>query len=440
MEFVDYIAGHRGDGHVEIRATVPKEDVARFVDEAIRSLAEASGFNPASPAELLRANLLADANRTSEDIDNIVKGYVVSRCAPFAVTALGEPIATEPVFYCEKTPSADEDLEIYVNVLKKPEAKLTSYDPVEVEIPLLEFTDEDIDAQVRELAENKATFTKAEWRQEPMMLGDFTHIDLTISKNGKPIPQFSKSVNLFCADYGSMPAAFVDRVLGMVPGEFRSFDFEGPREGSNIPGQTEAYHADVKFLCHMDRHLPDITDEWFAANYPQYKSLGAFREDMRERLAEQVSRKERELLGDAVDYAVLERLQCSVPDEVYEFAMESMSASFVSSLKSMNITRDEFFERNNTTEEDYTTQMMLEARRSLRQGFALDALFEGRHMQLTDDDVDAFLETMAPGNAQRLRQEMEETGRMYVVFDEARRAKAHQWLVDTALCTRVKAD
>ena len=436
VEFADFIAAHRQDGHVEIRALVPKQDVARLVDDAIRALAKAQGFNPASPAEVLRANLV-DEKRTAEDLSNIVKGYVVSRCVPFAVTALGEPLACEPVFSCKGDPSPDSDLEIYVNVLKKPKAELESLEPVEIELPALEFSDADIEAQVAALAERHATFQKDMLDQSPLAFGDFAHIDLTVSSGGKPIPQLSKSVNLFCANYDSMPPEFVDRVLGMVPGEFRSFDFQGPRSGSSIAGQTETYHADVKLLCHMTRTLPEVSDEWFARNYPQYGSLDAFRRDMRAKLAEEAARKVLELKGEAVDNAVLERLRCAIPDEVYEFEMERMAADFVSSLKEANMTREDYYERAGLTEEQHNTQMMLNARRVLRQGLALDALFEGRGMQLADEDIDEFLESMAPGNAGRLRREMEEGGRMYVVEEGARRAKAHKWLVETAVCTYV---
>ena len=139
-----------------------------------------------------------------------------------------------------------------------------------------------------------------------------------------------------------------------------------------------------------------------------------------------------------MDYAILDRLQGSIPDEIYEFVLENMSSNFEASLKNMHMSKEEFFDQQGTNEQEYTTQMMLEARRVLRQGFALDALFEGREMELTDDDIHQFLSGMAPGREDELYDEMVANGRRHVVEEEARRDKAHRWLMETAKVTVVE--
>ena len=262
MEFLAFETNLIGDGHIEIKATVAGADITQFMTEGYQTVMKAHGKKPSDSVKDMRRILLEDPNRSKEDLDGIIKGYTLSRCVPFALDRIDYETITEPMFYCEEEPDFGTDLEIFIVALLKPKFTLTSYDPVEIELPKASFTQEDIDAQLQEFAEQHASFRQND-DKSPMALGDYAHIDLTISKNGKVIPQLSGTNNLFECSYETMPHDFIEKLIGIKVGETRTFNFEGPKEGAQGPTDVETYLAQVKFTCHMDRLVPEITDEWF---------------------------------------------------------------------------------------------------------------------------------------------------------------------------------
>ncbi|MGN0077479.1 MAG: hypothetical protein ACI36V_01690 [Coriobacteriales bacterium] len=431
MEFLKYEAKPIGDGHMEIKAIVSGADIAKLIEDGYRTLADAHGIRTVGPSAELRRQLLQDPQRTPEDLDAIIKGYTLSCCVPYAIDRLDVETITQPVFYCEKEPEAGVDLDVTIIALIKPQLSLSSYEPVEVDLPQAVFTDEDIDGRIAEFADQHATYDDiADVR--PIQLEDYAHVKLVISREGKVIPQLTGAHNLFQCSYSTMPKEFIDQMLGMLPGETREFDFMGPVENSVTPDELALYHGVVTLESLVEKRPADICDQWFKDNYPVFDSLDAFKADMKAKLEKEALQTREQHKEIAVDYAILDRLQGSIPDEIYEFVMENMTSNFLHNLQRMGKTKEEFFKENNTDEQQYTTSMMLEARRALRQGFALDALFRGREMELTDDDVHAYLSTIAPGQEDRLLGEMQDNGRSYVVMEEARRHKAHRWLLETA--------
>lgn len=431
MEFKKYETKKVGDNHIEIKITVAGNDISKLIESGYRTLADAHGIKTIGHSGELRRQLLQDPKRTPEDLDAIIKGYTLSCCVPYAIDKLDVETITQPVFYCEREPEAGIDLDATIIAMIKPQLELTSYEPVEVDLPEAVFTEADVDEKVAEFADKHATYDDID-DVRPIQLGDYAHVKLEISRAGKVIPQLTGAHNLFQCSYETMPKEFIDQMIGMKPGEMRVFDFEGPVENALTPGETDIYHGVVTLESLVEKRAAVIDDGWFEKNYPVFKNLQEFKDDMLKRLEREAAQTREDHKGIAVDYAILDRLRGSIPDEIYEFVLDNMSASFNESLKRMNLTKEEFFKQQKTDEREYTTHMMMEARRALRQGFALDALFRGRGMELTDEDIHAYLSTMAPGREDELLKEMKAAGRTYVVTEEARRHKAHQWLLDTA--------
>lgn len=431
MEFLKFESEQVGDDHIEMNITVAGEEISELVRAGYATLAKASGMDDSGTAEELYQRLLDDPKRTEEDLAGFIKGYVLSCCVPYAIDRLDEETITEPVFYCEKTPAPGVDFEGKIIARIKPQMELSSYEPVEAELPEAHFTDADVEERLGEFALQHASYVDSS-RTDPIALDDFAHVDLEISVDGKVIPQLTGAHNLFQCSYKNMPEQFVDQMLGMCPGETREFDFVGPRENALTPDETANYHARVTLTTLVDQVIPDITDAWFKENYPMYDSLQSFKDSMLKHLRDDARAKREQMKDVAVNHAVAERLVGSIPDEIYEYVMGKMTDTFMENLKKMNMTKDEYFEKNDTNEREFTTHMMLEARRGLREQLALEALFRGRGMVLSDEDIHAYLSTIAPGKEERLLEEMKATGRYHVVTEGARIRKAHQWLMDTA--------
>jgi trigger factor len=80
--------------------------------------------------------------------------------------------------------------------------------------------------------------------------------------------------------------------------------------------------------------------------------------------------------------------------------------------------------------------IMMQTRQMLVQGFSLDSVFRHEGLVLNDEDIEAACHAMNPQvNPKRLRQELEQNGRGFVLRETAERLKANKYLVDHANIT-----
>ncbi len=437
MEFISYEKKNIDNEHLEITVVAPGKYVSEFMDEAVKRLASVQGLNSNSSVEDLRDQLI-DENRTKEDLDQIVKGYVLSRFVPYVVDKLDEETITEPKFFCRSEPVAGEDFELVVLVMLKPKFELSSYGPVDVTIPRMKVSDEELEEELKNFATNNAEFEAVKDDSvTELVYGDYARFDTFVSLNGKKVKKLTNDNVMMQASYGTMPKEFIDNIIGMKKGEVKEFSFKVEVDGSSDKYDTAVYAARVKLNNFMRRIIPELDDAWFKKKYPFFKNLDEFKNELRKKVQSKYDEKLDAVKSLAVDYAILDRFKGEIPDEIFEFVMGNMTQNFNDNLNKMGVSREQFFEEQNTTEEEYSATMMLEARRALRQGFALDSLYRNLEMDLTDEDINDVLKQMAPGNEERLMNEMKDSGRMYIVLEEARRNKAHKWLIDTANYTYV---
>lgn len=83
-------------------------------------------------------------------------------------------------------------------------------------------------------------------------------------------------------------------------------------------------------------------------------------------------------------------------------------------------------------EEELSVQMLVRSGENLRQGFALEALFDGRGMRMTDADRERAW-GHAFGRGSYDAEELRRSGKYPLVESAAKRMVALNWLVDTAI-------
>ena len=95
-------------------------------------------------------------------------------------------------------------------------------------------------------------------------------------------------------------------------------------------------------------------------------------------------------------------------------------------------TLDDYYEQEHMNEEELSVQMLIKSGENLRQGFALEALFDGRGMHVTEEDLKCAFQ-QAFGSGAFDKGELEKTGKLRIVERAAKRMVALNWLADTAV-------
>ncbi len=143
-----------GDGRLEMLVEAEAPMVERALNLGVESFLSQMGApvqKGADPVEYLRAIV---GDRATDMVKTAVMGYLV----PFAITKAGRFPVAAPDPVAIGAPVAGAPFAFTMTFFEKPVFELSSYDPVEVEIPgIRPVTDEDVETQISMLAEQFAS-------------------------------------------------------------------------------------------------------------------------------------------------------------------------------------------------------------------------------------------------------------------------------------------
>ncbi len=191
-------------------------------------------------------------------------------------------------------------------------------------------------------------------------------------------------------------------------------------------------------LAHNLDGTPDaIDDAWVAAHIPdegcntvaalrgqlaaagrQYKRQQFVQYQMSRATAEIAKRLEEDVAADLVD-----ALRQSMLDELRD------------TLAAQHTTLDDFLAAQQMTRDALEVGAQNQARETLRQSVALDAVFRHEKLTVTDDDRRAALAAIAPGHEDEAEAQMRETGYLFAIEESAERLKAGGWVLAQANVT-----
>ena len=266
-------------------------------------------------------------------------------------------------------------------------------------------------------------------------MGDTAKIAVAISVGGEPIPALTKNGTYLLVGYDSMPAGFVDGVVGMSVGEKREFDFEAPSRTARSDADLETHHASVSLLGIRRKAEVELTDEWVKANVRGVSGI----DELFDRVASAFEAKARAQIERRVDAAVDEelvaRLEVDLPESYVDAAVDAAERELRGALNSRGMTFSEYLEAKGFSEIEHERQVRERVGFEVRQVIALDALFDSRDFVLAEEDINDVLSMMLEGQESEIKRDYVLSGKMHLVEDAARRYKAHRWLVQTAKVT-----
>jgi trigger factor len=434
------------DGKIELKVTASAEKVQEAVRFADFQLALQSGIQPQSP-EALGA---AVKEKLGAAYDAFLGLEVARFLAPFAVTQeklaiIGSPKVTSEL----ASVSPDKELSFTIEVIPKPVYELDDFSPVKIQSRRAQVSDADIDQQLVMLAERAASLEKDDDR--PVAEGDIVLISLkSLNEKGEEIAAFTAERRSYGLGRGGMPVDFDKNLIGMKPGETRTFTVSetipqepgaGEKDADGAGADEDAKKGAAKTLTVtfivdllevQKRVIPAITDAWVEKNIPNAATVLELREEIRK---QGLAQRERELAGARRFFAASElakRFKGEIPEELYELTCNSIAQSLQQNLREQGRTLEEFIRQQAGDEQQFSLQLMAQAREMLAQGFSLDALARHLKLEITDEDIAETFRLMAPGHEKEAQMEFELTGRMYQVHEGALRNKANKWLLENA--------
>lgn len=409
------------DGRVVMRVSVPARAMESDIEECLAFLGTRGGLGSGASRDDLAARFGA------RKLDELIARWFMERCSFPAVEQLHAPIACDPQCTAASGYRYGDDLNYTIEAYLLPHAELSSADPVTVAPGQVRVPDAVIDDQVRKLAERDARLVEVD-PSRPVKMGDVVEVDTRVSRDGSPVAAYSRDNTHLRMQPGAMPTGFLEAVEGMLPDEIREFSFEAP---APLGEGTVEYDARVHVRKVSELRLPDLDDAWAREAWPGATDMAS----LRSAVADSIGRCGGFSGGmdEAVDAAISERLRLDLPDGLVRFVAEKMEADLCESLADNGLTIERHCALQGKGEEGLRAELNARASDSLRRAIALDALFEQRGMILSEDDIADALASLGRPDTAEAKRDCILAGKMHVVEEAARRAKAHRWLVETAV-------
>ena len=309
---------------------------------------------------------------------------------------------------------------IYVaTVATKPEVTLGEYKGIEVEKAKPEVTDADVEAELKKVQEQNSRLVSVEDRA--VADGDQTVIDFEGFVDGKAFEGGKAEDYTLVIGSHSFIDTFEDQLIGKNIGEDVEVNVTFPAEyhAAELAGKPATFKVKIKEI--KMKELPELNDE-FASEVSEFETLEAYKEDVKNKLAETKQAQATAENENNVVQKVVDNAQMDIPAPMVDEQVRNMIEDYARRLQSQGISFDQYLQFTGSTIEQLQEQMRPQAELRLRTRLVLEAVVAAEKIEPSDELVDAEIKKMSENykmDAEQIKTIMGEAGMAQMKADMA---------------------
>jgi trigger factor len=361
-----------GDNRVRLTVEVTQAQVQHAVEHALSDLSESvklPGFRKGKIPQPVLVSRLGKERIYAEAVDSHIGGWFWSAAARNRL----RPVA-EPEYDFELPASADDAWSFTATVDVQPLPEIVDWTTLEVGRPEVDVPQEAIDAEIEALRESVAELAPANGRAAE--LGDTLVVDLVDSAGEA---QRDTVVELGA---GRMAPELERALVGASAGETKEVSF------AQADGSTATVEVLVREV--QQKVLPPLDDE-LARAASEFDTLDELRASIEATMREQLDAE----IDAAYRAAAVDELVRASEVQPALALVRSRAADlltgFVRSLERRGVSLETYIAASGTSADEIQRQMVLEAAVSVARELALESLAERVGIEVSDEDVRAYL-------------------------------------------------
>ena len=369
----------------------------------------------------------------------LVTDDVINETLPYAMD--------EGTFYPVGKPELDQDADLVEDkadynysfeVDTKPAGELSSYEPVEIEMPSDKVDEERINEEIDALREHYVEIVDAPANTK---VKEDKYVEMKITAtddNGNDIESISSEAQQYGIGSGLYPKAFDDELIGLKKGDTKQFTMDLPAEPtvmtSPLMGKTQAINFDIEVLRVKKKKLPELTDEWVQERIG-VETVEALRAELAEEIEQAQGSSFPRMKENRVLTALAERLEGEIPEDLIEDAESTLLQDFFGQLQRQGVTLDAYLKQAGISSQQFRDDVKKQAEDMTKQDLALDAYAAHAGIEATEEDIREEFQNAGATDPDALMQQWRENGQMYLIRQGIMRQKAAKELVDNAVVT-----
>lgn len=364
--------------------------------------------------------------QATEEIVNEVYPQVIEQERIFPV---GSPDFNDPGLASE-----GEDFKFEFTQSVKPIYKLSSYDPIEIEVPSADVTETEVEDQIRDITERYQSYEDA---PEGAKLSGEECADLSIKatkEDGADVVGLSSDNAFFTPGTGVYSEDFEKKVKGMKAGDTKKFDLKvADDDASILMSDVAGQKISFEVTCNQVKikTTPELTDEWVK------ETLGIDTvADLRKEIEESIKAQKEDVIPrikeNACSLELVKRFDGEVDDAMVEQTESQLLQDFFTQLQRQGISFDNFLMMQGIDSDQFKQDVKKQATDNVKQDAALDAWADNAKLEASDEDVTLEFERAGLEDPKATEAEWKRDGRLYLIREGIIRAKAMKDIMDNA--------
>lgn len=333
----------------------------------------------------------------------------------------------------ESTFEEGKDMELTIKVTLKPEPELGEYKGLHVEKKEVKVTDEQVDAQIKDMMGRDAKMVVAE-EGAVIEKGDFAIIDFAGTVDGEPFSGGEGKGYPLEVGSNSFIPGFEDQLVGLSKGDSTDVEVTFPEDYfvKDLAGKEAIFKVNIQDV--KRKELPELNDEYVASK-TDFKTVEELRANYKERMqkaAEANAKAEYE--HELIDLAVA-NAKFSVPEIMIEDKISQMVEEMKMSLESRKMSLDMYMQYTGLDMAKIRENQRPVAEENVKTDLVLDAIAKAEDIQVDMADVDAEIAAISAqhgASPEEVKKIIKGNGTMGLLLANILRRKAAHVVIDSA--------
>jgi trigger factor len=308
---------------------IPAEDVSKATERVAKEIARVArvpGFRPGkAPVSLIKRRFADDIK--GEVLQSLVPEKVEKAVAEQKLSPVSQPQVDKLDF------NEGQPLKFRAVFEVLPEFELGKYKGLDIEMPAMDVTDDNVNKALEETRERAAAFAPVEGRV--VENGDFVQLKLAGVPEGGGDPIQADSVMCHVGAEETMQP-FNENLLGASVGDHKAFDVDYPADypDAKLAGKKFHYDADVTGI--KVKKLPELNDD-FAKDVSDATTLDELKNKIRESLEHEREHRRKDLQREKIIFELVKGHDFPVPESLVEHQKDVRLERVVRSLAQQGV-------------------------------------------------------------------------------------------------------
>jgi trigger factor len=407
----------------ELELEIPAEDVSKATERVAKEIARVArvpGFRPGKAPVSLIKRRFAD-NIKGEVLQSLVPEKVEKAVAEQKLNPVSQPQVDKLDF------NEGQPLKFRAVFEVLPEFELGTYKGLDIEMPAMEVTDEDVNKALEETRERAAAFAPVEGRA--VENDDFVQLKLAGTPDGGGDPVQADNVMCHVGAEETMQP-FNENLLGANVGDHKTFDVDYPADypDAKLAGKKFHYDADVTGI--KIKKLPELNDD-FAKDVSDATTLDDLKKKIRESLEHEREHRRKDLQREKIIFELVKRHDFPVPESLVEHQKDVRLERVVRSLaqqgvdpRAVNLDWVSLRQRQEDRAKD-----------DVKAELIIDRIASAENIDVTEEDVQHELEHLgghSGESVEAIRARLTKQGALDRMNAKLRSDKTLDWLAQNA--------